>query len=74
MVAFDRRSLVGYCVIRQNPWHFLGIYATHKEADQQAKMAGKDYEVAFGAYYEKTDEFVALGPDRKGACEADAPP
>lgn len=72
MVAFDRRSLIGYCVIHRNPWHFLGIYATREEAERHAKQAGNDYEAAFGAYYEKTDEFVALDLDQNADSGTDA--
>jgi hypothetical protein len=60
-----QKSLVGYCALRRNPWHFVGIYATREEAEQWAKMAGKDHEVAFGAYRERSDDFVALRPDQE---------
>lgn len=61
MAFLDRKGLAGHCVIRRNPWHFLGIYATRGEAEYQAKYAGGDYEVVFGTHPEGTDDFVASG-------------
>lgn len=73
MVAFDQESLIGYCAFRRNPWHFLGLYATREEAERQVKGAGDDYEVAFGAYRETTDDFVVLESDQNVDYGIDAP-
>ncbi len=64
MLASDPRYpgwVQGWGVIKGSPpnWHFAGIYETRAEALAAAQQAGPGYDVQWGSYDERNNEFVS---------------
>lgn len=59
----EGRTLVGWGVVRLNPWELDGIYSTREEAEEEAAKAGPDFEVHWGENQEGTNNFVFADPD-----------
>jgi hypothetical protein len=52
------RTLKGWGVIRENPWHFAGLFPTREAAEAKAKELGPGYIARPGEQQEGTDNFV----------------
>lgn len=57
-------TLTGWGIVRGNPWHFVGIFPSEKDATAKAAELGEGYEVHWGDNREGSDDFVwtAKGP------------
>ncbi len=51
-------TVAGWGVVRETPWHFVGIFATLVEADARAVAMGSGYIVRYGEHRGGTDDFV----------------
>ncbi|MEY2501084.1 MAG: hypothetical protein QOI07_1418 [Verrucomicrobiota bacterium] len=49
---------IGWAVFRENPRHFVGLFATQVEAEAQRRSHGNDYVVRFGSNREDSDDFI----------------
>jgi hypothetical protein len=59
------KTLIGWGVIRDAPWHFAGLFPTRDEAQARADDLGEGYLVRYGERSEETDSFVsAEAPDQ----------
>lgn len=47
-----------WAVVRDEPWHLGGVYATEGEAIVNQGVLGPEYRVAFGSHKTGTDDFV----------------
>lgn len=73
----EGRTMVGWGVIRPNPWAFDGIYETREEAEAEASKLGSDYLVKWGEQQGGTDNFIWAEGDQSGEIGASpdqAPP
>jgi hypothetical protein len=50
--------VLGWGVVRNSPWSFLGIYPSEEEAESVAADAGEGYLVRHGSHRPGTDDFV----------------
>jgi hypothetical protein len=57
MSIFDRKPLIGWGVVREEPWDFAGLYETQIEAAAKAIDMGIGYQARFGESSSK-DAFV----------------
>lgn len=51
-------KILGWGVVRSNPWELKGVYATEEQAKQKAQSLGSDYEIHFGSHRLQSDDFV----------------
>ncbi len=49
---------LGYGVLRQHPWHLVGVFRTEDEARRFAASVGVGYQVVYGSHVIGTDNFV----------------
>jgi hypothetical protein len=52
-------SVKGWGVVRNNPWHLAGVYATKDVAETKAASLGVGYEAKYGSHRLGTDDFIA---------------
>ncbi|WP_304560337.1 hypothetical protein [Sphingomonas immobilis] len=50
---------LGWSVVRHEPWHFVGLFATEAEARDKADEMGPDYIARYGERQEDTFSFHA---------------
>lgn len=50
--------VMGWAVIRLNPWHLVGLYTSKDIAEKKALLAGEDYEAVYGSHLPGTDDFI----------------
>jgi hypothetical protein len=63
----EGRTIVGWGVVRLDPWDFDAIYPTREEAEAEAEKLGPDYRALWGENQEGTDNFIfAESPDATG--------
>jgi hypothetical protein len=55
----EGKTLTGWGVVRNAPWHFAGLYPTKHEADTKAQEMGAGYVALFGEQQEGTDNFIS---------------
>ena len=48
----------GWGVVRNSPWHLVGVYATKDVAETKAVSLGADYEAHYGSHRLDSDDFV----------------
>lgn len=51
-------TIKGWGVVREKPWHFVGIFSTKELAEKKALESGADYVVRFGENQAGTDNFI----------------
>lgn len=56
--ADNKEQLLGWVIIRNIPYHLIGIYSSKKIARRKAGFIEKDYEVFFGTFYPKNQTFI----------------
>jgi hypothetical protein len=61
MPFVEGTTLTGWGVVRNGPWHFVGIYPTKEEAEAKAAAMGPEYEVHYGENREGSDDFLWTG-------------
>ncbi|WP_312284510.1 hypothetical protein [Yokenella regensburgei] len=49
----------GWGVVRNAPWHLVGVYATKEVAETKAEMLGEDYESRYGSHRLGSDDFIS---------------
>ena len=54
----NKRSVLGWGIVRSSPWELKGVYATEEQAKQKAQSLGSDYEIHFGSHRLQSDDFV----------------
>jgi hypothetical protein len=54
----EGKTLKGWGVVREAPWHFAGIFQSRKDAEARAAQLGANYVVRLGEQQEGTDNFV----------------
>lgn len=52
--------VLGWGVVREDPWSFHGIFASKEEAEQAVKTAGDNHIARYGSHRPGTDDFVWL--------------
>lgn len=67
---WDRREIIGHSspevprwikgwgVYKPSPWHFIGLYNTSAEAEDQARNYGEGYVFSYGEHVPGTDDFI----------------
>lgn len=58
MVFPGETALLGWGVVRNEPWHFAGLFSSEEEATRHAAELGPEYEVHWGENKKGTDDFV----------------
>ncbi len=53
------KSVKGWGVVRNSPWHFAGLYPTQEEAEAKAREMGAGYVVRLGEEQVGTGVFLA---------------
>jgi hypothetical protein len=53
------KSVKGWGVVRNSPWHFAGLYPTKQEADAKAREMGSGYVVRLGEEQVGTGIFLS---------------
>lgn len=61
------KALKGWGVIRNDPWHFVGLFTTQSEAYTKAREMGPGYIARLGEQREGTDDFVWTNSDNPHA-------
>ena len=61
MPYLEGNTLTGWGVVRNAPWHFVGIFSDKGEAEAKAHEMGDQYEVHWGENREGSDDFVWTG-------------
>jgi hypothetical protein len=64
MAFKEGKTLKGWGVVRNAPWHFAGLYPTWQEADAKAREMGAGYAALFGEQQEGTDNFILSSLDK----------
>jgi hypothetical protein len=57
-------TLMGWGVFRIDPWHFVGIFGSRRQADARAQEIGIGYVVRLGELQEGTDKFEWSVPEK----------
>ncbi len=57
----------GWGVVRNDPWHFVGLFDSQEEAEVEHAKYGADYLVVLGSNKKGTDEFVWFSSDQTKA-------
>ena len=60
------QSKFGWGVVRNKPWHFVGLFDTKAEADSMAVMMGPAYAVHHGEHKVGSKDFIWGVPSPKG--------
>lgn len=50
--------VLGWGVIREQPWSFHGIFASEDEAERASQQVGDHHVVHFGSHRPGTDDFI----------------
>ncbi|GAA0298208.1 hypothetical protein GCM10009087_05030 [Sphingomonas oligophenolica] len=58
MAYIDGKTLIGWGVVRESPWHFVGLFPTQDEAQAKAREMGSGYIVRYGERSDETDSFI----------------
>jgi hypothetical protein len=58
MPFVEGKTLTGWGVIRNSPWHFVGIFPTQEGAECKAQEMGVGYIAVYGENREGSDDFV----------------
>ena len=58
MAFQDGKTIKGWGVVRNSPWHLVGIFDSEQEALAERAKAGPDYVAAYGEGREGADEFI----------------
>ena len=59
MPIVEGKTLVGWGVVRETPWHFAGLFAAQEEAQIKADAMGKGYVARYGERQEETNTFAS---------------
>lgn len=51
--------VIGWAVVRSDPWHLVGVYATKDVAETKAGSLGQGYEARLGSHRLGSDDFVS---------------
>ncbi|WP_110875927.1 hypothetical protein [Franconibacter helveticus] len=51
--------VMGWGVVRSEPWHLVGVYATKDVAETKAGTLGEDYKARYGSHRLGSDDFVS---------------
>lgn len=51
-------TITGWGVVRETPWHLVGIFETEEEALVALAECGDDYEVGYGEGRAGSDDFI----------------
>ncbi|MFJ4390938.1 hypothetical protein [Pseudomonas soli] len=57
-------NVLGWGVVRSNPWSLLGVYPTKEQAQAEATRIGNGHIAAYGSHKPGTDEFVWHSDDQ----------
>ncbi|WP_312903860.1 hypothetical protein [Stutzerimonas nitrititolerans] len=59
------RNVLGWGIVRNDPWHFVDIYGSREVAEVAARRLGPGYAVEYGSHELETDNFMggAMPPD-----------
>lgn len=60
----DGKTLIGWGVVREAPWHFAGLFPSQDEAQIKADEMGEGYIVRYGERQEESDTFLSGEPPR----------
>ena len=75
--AFGEGETVnGWGVVRNAPWHFVGMYPTREAAEAKAREMGNDYVARYGINRSGTNNFIWTtleNPDEGEGAPTDAP-
>ncbi len=52
------KTIKGWGVFKDAPWHFVGKYADRAQAEAKAHEMGSEYQVRLGENQEGTDNFI----------------
>jgi hypothetical protein len=52
-------TILGWAVVRANPWHLAGIFADASEAEVKASELVGDYAVRYGEGRPGSDDFIS---------------
>lgn len=58
-----QKTIRGWGVVREKPWHLVGIYQTEREALIKRGEMGTGYVAAFGEGREGADDFIWTQPN-----------
>ncbi len=50
--------VLGWGVVRNNPWHLAGVYTAKESAEAEALKLGNQYEIHYGSHRLGSDDFV----------------
>lgn len=50
--------VMGWGVVRNAPWHLVGVYATKDVAETKAASIGEGYEANYGSHRLGSDDFI----------------
>ncbi|HDL7801233.1 TPA: hypothetical protein PXP53_004274 [Yersinia enterocolitica] len=50
--------VLGWGVVRNNPWHLAGVYTAKESAEAEASKLGNQYEIHYGSHRLGSDDFV----------------
>lgn len=53
--------VLGWAVVRDKPWHLVGIYATEDGAKSKRSELNGEYEVRYGSHRLGSDDFMSVG-------------
>lgn len=53
--------VLGQAVVRDKPWHLVGIYATEDGAKSKRSELNGEYEVRYGSHRLGSDDFMSVG-------------
>ena len=59
---FTGATIDGWGVIRDQPWHFAGVFPTEESARRRAARLGTGYDVRFGQGRKGTSMFIVTEP------------
>lgn len=51
--------VLGWCVLKQDPWHLVDVYAEKAIAEAEACRLGDDYVVKYGSHRLGSDDFLS---------------
>ncbi|WKL69431.1 hypothetical protein Q1Z72_12520 [Pseudomonas qingdaonensis] len=57
-------NVLGWGVVRSDPWSLAGVYSSKEQAQAEATRVGNDHIVAYGSHKPGTDEFVWHSADQ----------
>ncbi|MBC5790788.1 MULTISPECIES: hypothetical protein [Providencia] len=51
-------SVLGWGVVKYNPWHLDSVHATKTQAELRASLLGNGYKVHYGSHKLQSDDFI----------------